>query len=104
MLNHNKDHPKMDLPNARKIRRSCNRELARTIKRLKLWVTPEQIAAAEKLYYQKVIANLIWVADNGSNRKKLADWWEEAVAPEIAVLWNVDPSKLSSAFRDRFGG
>ncbi|MEX1031226.1 MAG: dehydrogenase [Paenibacillaceae bacterium] len=103
-MNNNKDHPKLELPNARKIRRSCNRELSRTIKRMKLWVSPEQVAAAEKLYYQKVIANLIWVAENGSNRKKLADWWDEAVAPEIAPLWGVEQSKLSAAFRARFGG
>lgn len=103
-MNNNKQHPKLELPNARKIRRSCNRELYRTVKRLKLRVSPEQIAAAEKLYYQKVVANLIWVAENGSNRKKLADWWDEAVAPEIAVLWNVEQSKLSAAFRDGFGG
>jgi hypothetical protein len=100
----NQERPKLELPNARKIRRACKRELFRTIKRLKLRVSPEQIAAAEKLYYQKVIANLIWVAENGSNRKKLADWWDEAVAPEIALLWNVEQSKLSAAFRNSFGG
>ncbi len=103
-MNNKNQHPKLELPNARKIRRSCNRELFRTIKRLKVWISPEQLAAAEKLYYQKVISNLIWVAENGSNRKKLADWWDEAVAPEIALLWDVDPSKLSAAFRDGFGG
>ncbi|MEX2416073.1 MAG: dehydrogenase [Paenibacillaceae bacterium] len=100
----NKVYPKQELPNARKIRRSCNRELYRTIKRLKLWVSPEHIAAAETLYYHKVIANLIWVAEHGSNRKKLADWWDKEVAPEIALLWNVEQSKLSAAFRESFGG
>jgi hypothetical protein len=103
-MNNIHNQPKLQLPNARKIRRACNRELARTIKRLKIWVAPDQRIAAERLYYLKVIANLIWVAENGSNRKKLADWWEEAVAPEIAALWDVDPVKLSNAFRDRFGG
>jgi toxin CptA len=34
----------------------------------------------------------------------LADWWDENVSGEIAELWEVEPSKLRSAFRDAFGG
>jgi hypothetical protein len=104
MRTNKEHHHQLELPSARKIRRSCNRELYRTIKRLKIWVSPENIAIAEKLYYEKVISNLIWVAENGSNRKKLADWWEESVAPEIAPIWNIEQSTLSSAFRKSFGG
>lgn len=93
-----------ELPNARKVRRSCSKELYRTIKRLKIRVAPEDVAAAERLYVAKVVSHLTWIAENGSNRKKLADWWEEQVAPDIAALWKVDAEKLSRAFRDAFGG
>jgi len=103
-MNNNKELHKQELPSARKISRSCNRELYRTMKRMKLWVSPEKVSAAEKLYYQKVLGNLIWITENGSNRKKLSDWWDEAVAPELAVLWEVEQPKLSAAFRDSFGG
>lgn len=93
-----------ELPSARKIRRTCNKELYRTIKRLKTFIAPDLLEQAEKLYFHKVVGNLIWIAENGSNRKLLADWWEEHVAPEIAELWQVDVERLSDAFRDGFGG
>jgi len=51
-----------------------------------------------------VMANLPWIIENRLNRKKLADWWEEEVCPEIARLWNVEPQVLAKAFRESFGG
>jgi hypothetical protein len=92
------------LPTARKIRRACSLELYRTAKRLKTWIPPEQMEAAGKLYYQKVATNLIWIHEHHSNRKVLADWFEENVAADIAALWEVDVKRLSDAFRDAFGG
>lgn len=92
------------LPSARQVRRSCNRELYRTLKKLKLRIPPEDVAKAEQFYFAKLVPNLVWVAENGSNRKRLADWWEEHVAPGIAEIWKVDAGKLSRAFRDAFGG
>jgi hypothetical protein len=91
-------------PSVRSIRRSCNRELYRTIKRLKTYISPERIEEAEKIYMKKVVFNLPFIVENGSNRKVLANWWEEEVAEEIAVLWEVDKTVLSRAFRDAFGG
>lgn len=93
-----------ELPNARKIKRSCNRELYRTIKKMKIWIQPEQVTAAEDIYFKKVILNFAWIAEHGSNRKKLSDWWEENVCPDIANLWNVEAKELSRAFRESFGG
>ena len=93
-----------EAPSARQLRRTCNKELYRTIKRLNQWIPPEKIAEAERLYYKKVVFNLTWIIENGKNRKKLADWWAEAVAPEIAELWNVNEEKLVRAFRSAFGG
>jgi ketol-acid reductoisomerase len=90
------------LPSLRHIRRSCRRELYRTAKKLKTFINDEQMKAAEKIYIQKVVFNLPWIAENGSNRKKLADWWEEQVSAEIAALWNVEPNGLAKAFRDSF--
>ena|SRR5690606_6641973 len=100
----NKGKHEQQLPSARKIRRTCNKELYRTIKRLKAYIAPDLVEQAEKLYFRKVALNLLWIAENGSNRKALADWWEEHVAPEIAELWQVDKKRLSDAFRDGFGG
>ncbi len=93
-----------DYPTARKIRRACNRELYRTIKKLKIWLPPESIIQAEDIYYRKVAAHLHWIMENGSNRQALADWWEENVAPEIAEIWNVEPHSLARSFREAFGG
>ncbi|PYI51600.1 dehydrogenase [Paenibacillus flagellatus] len=92
------------LPTLRKIRRACNRELYRTAKRLKLWVPPDRMAEAEELYLKKVVQHLTYIAENGSNRKLLSDWWDEHVRDDIAKLWNVDADDLSRAFRDAFGG
>lgn len=93
-----------DLPSPRKIRRSCQRELYRTAKRLAVFIPPDKIAAAEQLYYRKVIEHLLWIAEHGSNRRLLADWWADNVAGDIAELWQVDRGKLVAAFRSGFGG
>jgi len=53
---------------------------------------------------KRVIGNLLWIAENRSNRKLLADWWDEELSEEISQLWQVDRAKLSQAFRDAFGG
>lgn len=95
---------KPQYPTARKIRRACSNELYRTIKRLKLYVPKEKADQAEALYYRKVLLNLQWITEHHSNRKLLADWWEEHVSEDIAELWDVDRSKLCSAFRESFGG
>ena len=92
------------LPKLRTIRRSCSKELYRTLKRLNRYVEPDKVKAAEQLYYQKVGANLLFIVENGSNRKKLADWWEDNVCPEIAELWDVPPKTLARAFRTAFTG
>ncbi|KIL40013.1 dehydrogenase [Gordoniibacillus kamchatkensis] len=92
------------LPTVRGVRRACARELYRAAKRLKVYIPPERMAEAEKLYVGKVLQNLLYIAENGSNRKALADWWDENVNAEVAALWNVEPEKLARAFRDAFGG
>ncbi|UVI31657.1 dehydrogenase [Paenibacillus spongiae] len=101
--NHNNKHTEQ-YPSARKIRRACDNELYRTMKRLGIWIPSDKIQEAEKLYYRKVILNSIWIYENRSNRRLLADWWDENVNDEIAALWNVEPGKLRTAFRDAFGG
>ncbi|NOU96578.1 dehydrogenase [Paenibacillus sp. LMG 31456] len=102
-MNNNMKH-KQELPTARKIRRSCSRELYRTRKKINKWIAPELVEKADELYFKKVALNLLWIVENGSNRKLLADWWDENVCPEIAELWSVDPPLLAKAFRDSFGG
>ena len=93
-----------ELPSPRRIRRACGRELYRTVKRLKVYISPEQMEQAEELYFRKVIGNLLWIYEHRSNREKQADWWAEAVAPEIAAIWNVPEDALVRAFRDGFRG
>ncbi|MBW5447905.1 dehydrogenase [Cohnella sp. CFH 77786] len=92
------------LPTPRSIRRACDNELYRTLKRLKHHVPAEKVKEAVELYYKRVIGRLEWVTLNHSNRTLLADWWDEAVCKDIAALWEVDPVQLSKAFRDAFGG
>lgn len=92
------------LPTPRKIRRGCSKELYRTVKRLGIYIPQEKIAEGETLYYRKVIENLLWIAEQSSNRKALADWWDEAVSEELAELWQVDQNNLKRAFRQAFGG
>lgn len=103
-MHKSKENGKPELPTLRNIRRSCNKELYRTIKKLNAYVPPDAVRQAEKLYVAKVVPQLLWIAENASNRRKLADWWAEHIAPEIAVLWNVDQEKLIRAFRQSFGG
>lgn len=95
---------KQPLPTVRDIRRACSRELYRTVKRLKMYIPPDQINSAEKLYVERVLQNLPYIAENGSNRRLLADWWDENVNADVAALWNVEPDRLARAFRDAFGG
>lgn len=102
--NNRNDKHQQTLPNIRKIKRTCNKELYRASKRLNKWITPEQMGKAEQFYSKKVILNFPWIAENGSDRKKLADWWENNCALEISELWEVDMKKLVKAFRDSFGG
>lgn len=104
MMKQGKEKHNQSYPTARKIKRACNKELYRTIKKLKIYLTPEQITKAEQLYLTKVTMHLQWLAEHESNRKAQADWWAEHVAPETALLWNVDVSKLATAFRDSYGG
>ena len=92
------------LPTARKIRRSCSKELYRTVKRLKVYVPKDKMDKAEQLYFQKVAQNLLWIVDHKDNRKAQAAWWSENVSEEIAALWEVDRDKLCEAFRDAYGG
>jgi len=99
-----KDKHARPLPTARGIRRACSKELYRTRKRMNLWVPQEKIEEAEKLYFRKVVENLLWIHENGSNRKVLADWFEREVAGDIAAIWEVDAAVLAEAFRDAFGG
>lgn len=92
------------LPSPRTIRRACGNELYRTVKRLKQHISAPLVKQAEELYVKRVIGNLMWITENRSNRKALADWWDEEISGEIAELWNVDRAKLMQAFRDAFGG
>ncbi len=92
------------LPSPRSIRRACGNELYRTRKRLGKYIPEEKVQQAVELYERKVIGHLEWIHQHHSNRKLLADWWDESVCGDIAALWEVDPSKLSRAFRDAFGG
>ncbi|KIL36889.1 dehydrogenase [Cohnella kolymensis] len=92
------------LPTPRSIRRTCSNELYRTAKRLKQHIPPTLLGQAEAFYVRKVIDNLSWIAQNHSNRKLLADWWDEQISEEIAAMWNVDRERLKKAFRDAFGG
>ncbi|SDE37499.1 toxin CptA [Paenibacillus sp. UNCCL117] len=92
------------LPSARQIRRTCSRELYRARKKLGRFITPEQIREADDFYYRKVMANLPYIAENGSNRKLLADWFDEHVSSEVAAMWGVEQPAMSHAFRESFGG
>jgi len=92
------------LPTPRSIRRACSNELYRTVKRLKRHIPPALVRQGEELYFKRVVGNLLWISENKSNRKLLADWWDEEVSGDLAELWNVEVSALRKAFRDAFGG
>jgi toxin CptA len=91
-------------PTARKFRRACSKELYRTVKRMKLWISKEKMEQAEEIYFKKVILKLTWIVENQSNRKIQCDWWDENVSAEIAELWEVDRTQLCAAFREAYGG
>jgi len=103
-MNPDREKHQVALPNLRTIRRACSKELYRTLKRLPSFIPAAAVREAEDLYTRRVVGHLEWIAAHRSNRKKLADWWEEAVCSDIAALWQVDPAQLSRAFRDAFGG
>jgi hypothetical protein len=92
------------LPSVRQIRRTCSRELYRARKKLGRYISPEQVDEADDLYFRRVMANLPYIAENGSNRRLLADWFDENVSADVAALWNVERETLSRAFRESFGG
>ncbi|GGF95753.1 hypothetical protein [Paenibacillus abyssi] len=71
---------------------------------MKLWVPQDRLESAEQLYFKKVILNLQWITENHSNRKLLANWWDDNVSAEMAELLNVDRKRLCEAFREAFGG
>lgn len=92
------------LPSARKIRRACQNELYRTVKRMKVYIADDLLKQGETLYTRKVLEHYLWIHENGSKRKLLADWFDEAVSSELAELWQVDREQLSTHFRHTFGG
>lgn len=96
--------PKQQLPSARKIRRACNKELYRTVKRLKVYIAPDLLEQGETLYFKKVIGHFIWITEHQNNRKAQCDWWDKEVLPELAALWEIPEPKLSAAFRESYGG
>ncbi|WP_281889703.1 dehydrogenase [Paenibacillus sp. YYML68] len=100
----NKMKHQKPVPSVRQIRRTCSRELYRARKRIGRYVTPEAIREADDIYFKKVLAHLMYIVENGSNRKLLADWFDEHVCGEVAVLYGVEEAVLSKAFRDSFGG
>ncbi|MEO3943810.1 dehydrogenase [Gorillibacterium sp. CAU 1737] len=92
------------LPTARHIRRACTRELYRTAKRLPKHIPAEAMQKAEEAYRKKVMLDLLYIVQNGSNKSLLADWFEEHVADEVAALWELEPKQVAAAFRAAFGG
>ncbi|TVY06852.1 dehydrogenase [Paenibacillus cremeus] len=105
MHNDNKMKHTQPLPTARGIRRACSKELYRARKKLGGgYIAPDLVEQADQVYYKKVMLNLPFIAENSSNRKLLANWFEENVCGEIAELWSVEPKVLAKAFRESFGG
>jgi hypothetical protein len=104
MYNKTNEKHNPQYPNARAIRRACSKELYRTAKRLKTWISPELMKLAEETYFKQVVLNLAVIVEMQSNRKAQADWFEEHVSKEVAELWQVEPAVLNRAFRDAYGG
>jgi toxin CptA len=102
MKNFSNEKHNKPLPSLRHIRRSCQRELYRTVKKLNTYINDDQLKAAEQIYLRKVVLHLPWISANGSHRKRLADWWEEQVCAEVASIWNIEAPILARAFRDSF--
>lgn len=92
-----------ELPTARSIRRTCQTELYRTIKRMKVYIAPDKLKQAEQHYFKKVASNIVWIHENRSNRKKQVEWWEENVLDELVVILEVDREKFAKAFRTSYG-
>ena len=92
-----------ELPTARSIRRTCQSELYRTIKRMKVWIPEEKLKAAEKHYFHKVAGNLVWIHENRSNRKKQVEWWEANVCDELVNILGVDRAAFVAAFKSAYG-
>lgn len=103
-MKHQATNHQSQLPTARKIRRSCQIELYRTIKRLKVYISPEKLAQAETIYFKKVANHVVWLHENSSNRKKQMEWWEENVCDELVAVLEVDRTAFVAAFRDAYGG
>lgn len=102
-MSHMKKHePK--LPTARAIRRACSKELYRTKKRLKVWISEELMITAEQIYIRKVSQHLLWIVENQHNKKAQAEWWATEVSGDIAALWNVDQQALIAAFSHAYAG
>lgn len=93
-----------ELPTARSIRRACQTEIYRTIKRMKVYIAPDKLKQAEQLYYKKVASNLVWIHENRSNRKIQVEWWEENVLDDLVAILEVDREKFAHAFRTSYGG
>ena len=103
MLKQQRVNHQPDLPTARSIRRTCKSELYRTIKRMKVWIPEHKIKEAEKVYFQKVAANLIWIHEHRSNRKKQVEWWEANVCDELVSILEVDRDRFVEAFKTAYG-
>ena len=86
----------------RGLRRSCKKELYRTIKKLNIFIAPALIEQGEQLYIDKVLCHLSWIQKNSSNPKALCGWWNESVSNELSDLWKVDVDRLQTAFRHTF--
>jgi len=97
------DH-RPEYPSARKIRRSCQTELYRTIKKMKVWVDPDKVEKANQFYYQKVVQNSVWIHENRANRKKQVEWWESHCCDEMASILEVNREALAIAFRASYIG
>ncbi|GIP15766.1 hypothetical protein J40TS1_14080 [Paenibacillus montaniterrae] len=103
-MKHQAKNQQPELPKARNIRRTCQSELYRAIKRMKVWIPEDKVKAAEKLYFQKVAANLVWIHENRSNRQKQLEWWEAHVCDELVAILEVDRQRFADAFKDAYGG
>ena len=92
------------LPNARSIRRSCEKELYRALKKLKAYVPKEKLKQAENQYFKKVVQHLTWIHEHKNNRKLQLDWWEKNCSLELAQILDINHEKFIEAFRDAYGG
>jgi len=104
IMKHQGTNHSPQLPTARKIRRSCQAELYRTIKRLKVYIPPEKVEEAETIYYKKVANHAVWLHEHRSNRKKQVEWWEENVCDDLVAVLEVDRTAFANAFREAYGG